>query len=76
MGFDVGIVHKNFNLISYQKLHNQLGHSGDKKLLITSKENGMNIDDFQLEKCESCALAKCRRTNLMKSNTDPDKKTR
>ena len=74
MGFDVGIVHKNLNLISYQKLHNQLGHPGDKTLLITSKENGMNIDDFQLEKCESCALAKCRRTNLMKSNTDPAKK--
>ena len=53
MGFDVGIFHKNFNLISYQKLHNQLRHPGDKKLLITSKENGMNLDDFQLENVKS-----------------------
>ena len=70
MGFDVGRVHRNFNLISYQELHNKLGHPGTKKLQNTAKDYNIKIDDFQVEKCESCALAKCRRTNLNKINTN------
>ena len=69
MGFDVVIVHKNLNLISYQKLHKQLGHPGTKKLQNTAKDYNIKIDDFQVEKFESCALDKCRRTNLNKINT-------
>ena len=70
MGFDVGRFHRNFNLISYQELHNKLGHPGTKKLQNTDKDYNIKIDDFQVEKCESCALAKCRRTNLNKINTN------
>ena len=70
MGFDVGRVHINFNLIRYQELHNKLGHPGTKKLQNTAKDYNIKIDDFQVEKCESCALSKCRRTNINKINTN------
>ena len=50
MGFDVGRVHRNFNLISYQELHNKLGHPGTKKLQNTAKDYNIKIDDFQVEK--------------------------
>ena len=49
MGFDVGRVHRNFNLISYQELHNKLGHPGTKKLQNTAKDYNIKIDDFQVE---------------------------
>ena len=54
MELDRVVVQKNFNLISFQKLHNQLGHPGYKKLRMNSQENGMNIllninvDKFQI----------------------------
>ena len=49
MGFDVGRVHRNFNLISYQELHNKLGHPGTKKLQNTAKDYNIKIDDFHVE---------------------------
>ena len=71
MGFNMGRLRRNFNLMTYTQLHNRLGHPGSKKLEKTARNNSIELDDFHVEKCESCALAKSRRTNLNKTSKDP-----